>query len=120
MPACPPDFRLDSREVGNVTVVEFPSGCVLSGPRAEAAAAELEYLVEFQERTRLLLDFANVASLTSPMIGGLFVLHRKAHFAGGRLALCGVSLLLREILEIAKLTHFVRIYEDEQEALRSF
>jgi anti-anti-sigma regulatory factor len=120
MPACPPDFRLESRAIGNVTVVAFPPGCVLSGPRAEAATAELGDLVEFGARTRLLLDFANVASLTSPMIGGLFVLHRKVHFAGGRLALCHVSPLLREILELAKLTHFVRIYEDEQEALRSF
>jgi anti-anti-sigma factor len=112
------DFTLESRDVQGVAVVGFPPNIVLSGPTALKTAAALSRLVASQPR--LLLDFANVASLTSPMIGALFALRREAHYAGGRLAICRVSPVLREIFEFVKLTQVVSIYDSEEDALRTF
>jgi anti-anti-sigma regulatory factor len=46
-------------------------------------------------------------------------LNKKVQAAGGRLAVCNLSPDLRETFEITRLSEYLDIYADEQDALQS-
>jgi anti-anti-sigma factor len=107
-------------QVGQVTVVRFPRPVSLEGEDAEAVADQLAALVLESGCCRLVLDLANVETLSSAMLGKLIWLHKKALPLGGRLAVCRVDPKLVHILQTVKLSVLIGIYADEQEAVRSF
>jgi anti-sigma B factor antagonist len=115
-----PNRSLAIETVGDVTVARFSREVVLSGRQAEAVAAQLTALLAEPGRSRLLLDFANVWSLSSLMLGKLVMLSRAAESAGGRLALCNLRPDVGEIFELTRLTQILSVYPGEQEALKSF
>jgi anti-sigma B factor antagonist len=117
-PASPGPLRME--QAGNVTIVRFPQPIVLTGTTAEMVSDQLGRLVEDGNHCQLLLDFANVQSLTSLMLGKLIALHNRAQAAGGRLALCALRPDVQQIFEVTRLTELLATYADEPEALRSF
>jgi anti-anti-sigma factor len=110
---------MEVEQKGNAAVVRFVDRLILSGTTAEAVSDELFRLVESKARSRLILNFGNVASLTSLMLGKLITLNKKVQAAGGRLAVCNLSPDLRETFEITRLSEYLDIYADEQDALQS-
>lgn len=114
------DICLVTSVVGGVTVALFGNEVILSGPDAEAVGGRLAALLAEPGRQRLLLDFANVRSLSSIMLGKLISLNRAATSAGGRLALCNLRPDIAEILEVTRLTQILLVYRDKEEALQSF
>jgi anti-sigma B factor antagonist len=98
--------------VGAVTVARFTREIVLAGQLAEAVGDRLAALLA----GRLVVDFANVRSLSSLMLAKLVTLNRAA---AGRLALCNLRPDVREIMEVTRLTVILRIYAGEQDALAS-
>lgn len=111
---------MEAKHVGNVTVVRFMDPLTLTGTTAEIVGDELDRLVEGEGRCRLILNFANVRTLTSLMLGKLIALCKKIQAAGGRLALCELSSDLHEIFEVTKLNQYLSIYPNQQDALLSF
>jgi anti-anti-sigma factor len=111
---------LQIEQAGNVTIVRFPPCLILTGTTAEAASDQLGRLVAGKGPCRLLLDFGNVQSLTSLILGKLITLRNKVKAGGGRLALCALNPDVQQIFEVTRLTQYLDIYPDEQEALRSF
>src|SRR5438132_14351153 len=111
---------LEIKRVGEVAVAKFTREVMLSGQEAEAAGDELTALLAGPGPQKLLLDFANVHSLSSLMFAKLIALNRKAESTGGRLALCNLRPLIAEILEVTRLTQILCVYPGEQEALQSF
>jgi anti-anti-sigma factor len=109
---------MEIEHVGNVTIVRFLD-LILSGITAEAVSDDLFRLVDGDGRSRLILNFAKVRSLTSLMLGKLITLNKKVQAAGGRLAVCALSPDLQEIFEVTRLSEYLDIYADEQEALQS-
>jgi anti-sigma B factor antagonist len=114
----PPDCCLEVEPRGDVLVARFTRPVVLSGRAAEAAAERLASLLPELGRRRLLVDFGNVRSLTSLMLGKLVRLNREAEVAGGRLALFNLSPDVREIIEVTRLNLILSLYDDESGALR--
>jgi anti-sigma B factor antagonist len=111
---------MDIEHVGSVTIVRFVDRLILTGTTAEAVSEELCRLTEREGRCRLILNFGNVRSLTSLMLGKLITLHKNVQAVGGRLAVCTLSPDLHEIFEVTRLTQYLDIYADEHEALLSF
>lgn len=104
----------------NVTIVRFVDRLILSGTTAGAVSDELCRLVEGEGCLRLILNFGNVQSLTSLMLGRLITLNKKVQAAGGRLAVCNLSPDLQEVFEITKLSEYLDLYASERDALQSF
>ena len=115
-----PNSDLNIELVGGVAVARFAPELILSGAQAEAVGAELDARLAEPGGQRMLLDFANVRSLSSLMLAKLVALNRAAASAGGRLALCNLRPEIHEILEVTRLTQILFIYRAEPEALQSF
>ncbi len=108
------DLAIERRD--GAVVARFTREVVLTGHQAEAIAGRLTALLT-EPGTRLLLDFGNVRSLSSLMLGKLIVLNRTAEAVGGRLALFDLRPDVREILALTRLNLLLHLYGDEQEAL---
>ena len=102
---------------GDAVVARFTRELVLSGLMAEAAAEQLRALLAEPGRQPLLVDFGNVLSLSSLMLGQLIGLSRAADAAGVRLSLFNLRSAVRGILEITRLNLLLCIHGNEPEAL---
>jgi anti-anti-sigma factor len=111
------DCSLEVESRQGADVARFAREVVLSGSPAEAAGEQLMALVS-QPGRRLLVDFGNVKSLSSLMLGKLLRLNRAAQEGGGRLALFNLRPDVREILEVTGLNRILALYASEQEALQ--
>ena len=102
---------------GDAAVARFTREVVLSGPEAEAAADRLAALLGEVGDGLLLVDFGNVQSLSSLMLGKLVALSRAANSAGARVALFNLRPDVREIMEVTRLDSVLRLHGAESEAL---
>jgi anti-anti-sigma factor len=110
-------FTADTR--GDLTIIHFAPEVLLTGPIAQEVGASLSRLIEVQGCRRLVLNFANVGGLTSLMIAKLLVVHKAIQAKGGRMVVCEVNEVIREILDLVKVTTLVPISPTEQDALAS-
>ena len=113
------DSCLVVEAVGEVPVARFTRELILGGALADAVGEKLAAALE-ANKARLLLDFANVKSLSSTGLAKLISLNRKAESLGGRFALCNLRPEIREIMDVTRLSQLLCIYPAEQEALASF
>ncbi len=109
-------LEVETRE--DVLIARFTRQVSLCAEVAEAASERLASLLSKPGRQRLLVDFGNVQTLTSFMLGQLVKLHHTAEAAGRRFALFNLSHYVRQILEVARLDLLLSLYDDESAALR--
>jgi serine/threonine-protein kinase RsbW len=76
---------------------------MLDGQNAAAVGEHLLALVEGLQAGRLLLDFGNVAYLSSSALGLLLRLRKALHARGGWLTLCHLGPQVYEVFEVTKL-----------------
>jgi anti-sigma B factor antagonist len=119
MPPTAERHWLESEEAGNVTVVRFVPRRIVDEHDILGIFAELNCLVDGGSR-RLVLNFGNVEYCASYAIGKLVGLDRKVQAARGRLALCRLTPVVAEIIDIMQLRRKFAIYATEQDALASF
>jgi anti-sigma B factor antagonist len=110
---------LEAEPAGGVTVVRFTCAEIWGADMVTEISRRLERLAEVGNH-RLLLHFEGVQRMDSTMLGAVVGLHRKVRAAAGRLALCGLSPELREAFEVLQLTRLLAVYDEPEEALRSF
>ena len=115
-PEQPDCWNVESISPG-MAVVRFDRELILTGHQAEAVGNAVMFLLNEPAGHQVLLDFGNVRSLTSLMLGKLVLLNREAESNGRRLALFNLRPEIREIMEITRLTLLLSIYDDEREAL---
>ncbi len=70
--------------------------------------------------TRVVVDFENVAYFGSSMLEALLVIWSPLRSAGGRMVLCGLSDVGREIITLARFDTLWPLYGTLAEALASF
>jgi len=109
---------LQVEQVGDVTVVRFTRRTILEATAIEAVGQRLFELVQNEGRRRVVLNFTQVESLTSAMLGKFMTLFREVQAAGGRLAFCNVDPFLLQIFKICHVTDLIPIYGTESEALQ--
>lgn len=118
MPENPTEHLLEVEQVGDVTVARFARRTILESDAIEAIKERLLVLMAEEGHHKLVLNFARVESLTSAMLGTFVSLNQKIEAGGGRLAFCQVDPFLMEIFKIFNIPQLVRIFGDEQEAVR--
>lgn len=100
----------------DIAVVTFRSQTLLDDEHGE----DLFRLVDVQGRHRILLNFANVESITNAAMGKLITLMLKVQAVRGELVLCGLSNELTELFELTKLDRLFVIRDNEADALGAF
>jgi anti-anti-sigma factor len=109
-------FAIERRS--DAVVARFTHEVVLSGPHAEVAGEQLTTLLAELGQRPLLVDFGNVRSLSSLMLGKLAGLSHAAKSAGVRVGLFNLRPDVRGVMEITRLNVLVRLYGSESEALQ--
>ena len=106
---CPLQFRED----GETTVVQFTGqGVRLDEKNTQAVSEELLALLERQSPRTLLVDFQNVAFLTSTTLGLLLVLRKELQARGSRLVLAQLNPQVYEVFETTRLHELFDVRPD--------
>jgi len=111
---------LEREDFGNVTVLRVKVPMLREDEQTEALFQQAFALVEEGGRSQLVLNLDGVVFLASMAIGKLVQLIHKTRSAGGKLTACKVSRTVGELLRITHLSDSLFLYEDEQEAVRSY
>ena len=109
--------RLNVLQDGAVTVVELIDRKILDEVAILEIGEQLGALVTASETPLILLDFANVAHLSSSALGMLITLHKRIREKDGQLRLCSIQPAIREIFEITRLNEIFQIAASREEAL---
>ncbi len=114
------DRRLETSDVGEVTVVRFVDRRLVDMDQIQQVGQELNQLVETKGDPKLLLNFADVDFLSSAALGKLITLDKKLKQSGGQLVLCDIRPEIQEVFAITRLDRLFDIVDDEDEALAAF
>jgi anti-sigma B factor antagonist len=113
-------FQFTTRQVGDVTVVEFQDRKLLDELGLVHLGQRLLALVDGGVR-KLVLSFKQVGALSSAALGKLFQLHKRlVEELHGEIVLCCLVEHLREVFQVMCLDRKFPIVKDEGEALRRF
>jgi len=112
--------RVETTEVGQVTVVRFVDRKILDESNIQQLGNELFRLVEEEKKSKLLLNFSNVEFLSSGALGKLITLDKKVKAHDGVLKLSNIRPEIYEVFAITKLNKLFDIKEDEAAALAAF
>jgi anti-anti-sigma factor len=106
------------RTVEPIAVVRFEDAEILFEEGAvHTVGRELHRLVVAEKHTRLVVNFAGVRYLSSEVLGILAGLQREIDPVRGRIVLCSLDPLLRDMVRITHLDRVFDICGDEAEAL---
>lgn len=115
------EFRhIDAYDVDDVTVVHFKESRITDDLGIQELGQELFSLVDGANRTRLLLNFANVQFLSSGALGKLRALESRVSKRGGVVKLCSINPNIFEVFKITRFDTIFQIFQTEADALASF
>lgn len=109
-----------SQSNGEVLVVYFNDAKILDEVRINQIHADLKEMVSKAEHRKLVLNFQNVAFMSSAMIGKLILIHKQAKADQVDLKLSNISASIMEVFKIMKLNKLFQIFDDESQAVKSF
>ena len=117
MPAIP---WLETQKIGDVTIVRFRDPRVTNPLEIEDLGRQLYAVLEFENCSKLVIDFSPVEFLSSAMIGKLISLNRKVKVCKADLRLCGLRPEIQDVFRLCNLERVFEIREDQAAAIASF
>ena len=111
-------MKSDVRIVGDIKVLDW-SGKITLGEETMAVRNTVRDIVKSGGK-KLVLNLANVSYIDSAGVGELVSTYTTVTNAGGELKLLNLTKRIKEVLAITKLLTVFDVYENEEEALRSF
>ncbi len=112
--------RIQVSEKNDVTVVHFLDRKIIDAGNIQDLGKELFSLVEDESRKFLLLDFSGVDFLSSAALNKLIILDKKVREANGKLRLCRLRREINDVFAITKLNKTFQIFDEQDEALKSY
>jgi anti-anti-sigma factor len=110
--------RLRVNTIERTAIVRFVNAEILFDESdVRSIGEQLVRLIEDEGQTRLLVNFGGVQYLSSDVLAILAHLQKKMDPARGRIQLCGMEPLLRDMVRITHLDHVFDVYGNEAEAL---
>ena len=110
--------KLNSRQVGDVTVVDV-AGRITLGEGSSALRDTLRELVGKGQK-KILLNLGDVTYIDSSGIGELVSGFTTVTNSGGQLKLLNLNKRVKDLLQITKLYTVFDVHEDEAHAIRAF
>jgi len=112
--------RLNVETENGVTVVTLTDRKVLDELEISQIGEQLNALVARSDQPKLVLDFSEVAQMSSSALGMLITVHKHLREKGGRLRLCCIQPSIYEVFIITRLNEIFHICRSREEALSSF
>ncbi|MBY0232118.1 MAG: STAS domain-containing protein [Gemmataceae bacterium] len=106
-------------DVGGIAVVRFTTNVLREERIIRLLFEQVEQLVD-SGRARVVFNFAGMQAFASYAIGKLISLNAKLAPPAGRLALCCLTPIIDEIIDIMSLRKRFYIHKTEREAIESF
>jgi anti-sigma B factor antagonist len=104
----------------DITVVAFLDRKIRDQPGIRDLDQELSRLVEQEKCGKIVLDFSQVAIISSAALGKLIVLDKKVKAHGGKLILCHMRPEIYQVFAITRLNKLFDIKPDENAAMDAF
>ncbi len=117
MPA-PPRIALDNED--GVATVRFLDRQIMDDRVVREVGDQIMAALPPSGPVRVILDFGNVAMISSAMIGRLVLLQRRADATGGLLRLCELGPPVSDVLGTTNLDRVLKITRDRREAREAF
>jgi anti-sigma B factor antagonist len=109
---------LTPMDIGDVTLIEA-AGRITLGENVEILRAEIHQLAA-KGRHKILLNLAEVTYIDSSGIGEMVSCYTSLSNLGGTVKLLKLTRRVRDLLQITKLYTVFEVFEEEDEAVRSF
>ena len=100
---------------GGHTILRILKDNDVSGRMAMELKDKIEKFLDNEEIHSLILDLSEIHHMDSTMLRIMLLGHRVFGEKNKKYALIGLSELHKEILELASLNNYFRIYQDEKE-----
>jgi anti-sigma B factor antagonist len=110
-------LSINQRYLDDLTILDL-NGKITIGEGSTHFRETIRRLIE-QQRSRIVLNFAEVNYVDSSGIGELVSAYTSLHNQGGQLKLLNLPRRIRDLLRITKLLTVFEIFEDETAAIRS-
>jgi anti-sigma B factor antagonist len=108
---------MNLEERGPVVVAHISRPSLSDEENIEELGQEFSMLVEQFGCRQLVIDMQTVALVTSAALGKLISLHRNMHRRDGRLVICGVKGMVRDVMRTARLTDYFKMAETPDDAI---
>lgn len=110
----------ESRQ-GPVSIIEVVVPSLMDPPVLESIKERLLYLVDEEDRRKMVLNCERVEYISSQMIGVLLAVRQHCDaLPGGKLVLCGVNANLQQLLKLTKLDKLLTVKPTQREAVAHF
>ena len=109
--------RMTVEQAGDVIIVELKDRKILEEMSIMQIGEQLNAMVAKAEVPKVIIDFTNVAHMSSSALGILITLHKRIREKRGQLRLCGIQSAIYEIFVITRLNEIFSICQSRQEAL---
>ena len=109
--------RLEVAESAQVSVVRFKDQKIIDPEAIQELGDELFTLVDKDNRSKIVLNFANVEFLSSAALGKLITFEKKAKRNGAKLILSNIAPEIYQVFTITNLDKLFTIKDNEADAL---
>ncbi len=111
-------MKIDQREKYGAVILDL-SGKLMGGPEADKFQDIFKKLLE-EDKKNVLVNLEKVSWVNSTGLGILISGYTAMRKGGGNLKLLNVSDRIESILMVTKLATIFEVYNDEDEAIKSF
>ena len=111
--------RIQVSQDGDVTVVQLNDRRILDETSIAEIGEMIYALVPKAQPPKFVVDFANVAHMSSSALGMLITLHKRIRERGGELRLCGIQPAILEVFVITRLNEIFQIAPTREQAIQS-
>jgi anti-sigma B factor antagonist len=101
----------------DITIVELMDKKILDEASIGRLTDELNQITDQDKSPRLILDFVNVAHMSSSALSMLISLHKKVKDKKGLLRLCNIKPTIFEVFKITRLNEVFGISETRDDAV---
>ena len=113
--------RIDVREVDSVKVLRFVDRQVFDERSVREVSEQIAAaLPNDGSPIKVVLNFSEVALISSSLLSKLIMLQRRVDATGGKLRLCEMSPVLMSVFRTSNLDRLFTINRDMREALEAF
>lgn len=115
-----PSGHLIIQSYDRIVLVGFAKDRLLEPPVIVAISAELMALLDRYPKPSIVLDMAQVAYMSSAMVGKIIALYKGVGAAKGRMAIAGVRADLMPLFKITQIDKLIRFYPDAQQVILEY
>jgi anti-sigma B factor antagonist len=108
--------KLIVHNLDDVTVVSFREETLLDELQIRLLGDEVLFLVDQSGQRDMIVDFDQVRSMSSALLGVLIRVHKRMREQDRRLVLCGLGEQFREVFQITGLDRVFTFHKDPGDA----